>query len=318
MNTMTSRRSFLAASAAAAGACALPPLSRAEPAAAPGAAQFRYALNTGTVRGYKLTLSEQIDLAVQAGYAGIEPWISDLAKAAETGGSLKELGKRCADAGLSVISAIGFAAWAVNDDSARAKGLEQLRRDMDLVAQLGGTHIAASPAGVSKPDVTLDLDRAAERYRAALELGRTLGIVPQLEFWGASANLSRLDQCLYVAARAGHPDACVLADVYHLHRGGSDPASLRQLSRSAAYTLHMNDYPARPRETLTDADRVWPGDGVAPLRDILGAYVQNRANLWLSIELFNPEYWKRPAAETARTGLEKMKAAVAAHAGAVA
>lgn len=314
-NTM-SRRAFLTAATVTAGACALPPLSRAEHATAASLDQFRYALNTGTLRGYKLPLAEQIDLAIQAGYAGIEPWITDLTKAAETGGALKDLGKRCTDANLSVISAIGFSAWAVNDDAARAKGLEQMRRDMDLVAQLGGTHIAASPAGVNKPDVTLDLDRAAERYRAVLELGRTFGVVPQLEFWGPSANLSRLDQCLYVAARAGHPDACVLADVYHLHRGGSAPEALKLLGRSGAYTLHMNDYPARPRETLTDADRVWPGDGVAPLRDILKAYADNRASLWLSIELFNPGYWMRPAAETARTGLAKMKASVAAHLGA--
>jgi sugar phosphate isomerase/epimerase len=309
--TLTSRRTFLTAAAIGAGACTLPSPSKAAPAKY-AHDTFRYALNTGTLRGYKLTLPEQVDFAIRSGFTGIEPWIADLAKVAESGGSLKDLGKRCADAGLTVISAIGFASWAVNDDTARAAGLEQVRRDMDLVAQMGGTHIAASPAGVNKPDVALDLDRAAERYRAVLELGRTAGVIPQLEFWGASANLCRLDQCLYVAARAGHPDACVLADVFHLYKGGSDPASLRLLSRSAAYCFHMNDYPAQPpRETIKDAERVWPGDGIAPLREMLKIFVDNHAAPWLSIELFNAEYWKRPAAETARTGLEKMKSVVA-------
>ena len=310
MNACTTRRTFMTAATIGAGALGLPYPSRAETAKAAG--NFRFSLNTGTIRGYKLSLHEQIDLAIKAGYAGIEPWVSDLAKVTENGGSLKDLGKRCADAGLAVINAIGFAAWAVNDDAARAKGLEQFKRDMDLVAQMGGTHIAASPAGVNKPDVTLDLDRAAERYRAVLELGRTMGVVPQLEFWGSSANLSRLDQCLYVAARAAHPDACILADVFHLYKGGSDPASLRLLGRSAAYTLHMNDYPAQPpRETVKDADRIWPGDGIAPLRDILKAYADNRAEIWLSVELFNAEYWKLPAEETARTGLKKMRSVAA-------
>ncbi len=309
---LTSRRSFLTAAAIGAGAWALPTPSQAA-LTKPAAGTFRFALNTGTIRGYKLDLPAQIDLAIRAGYAGIEPWISDLAKVAESGGSLKDLGKRCADAGLTVISAIGFAGWAVNDDAARAAGLEQMRRDMGLVAQLGGTHIAASPAGVNKPDVALDRDRAAERYRAVLELGRNSGVIPQLEFWGASANLSRLDQCLYVAARAGHPDACVLADAFHMYKGGSDPASLRLLGRSAAYSFHMNDYPAQPpRETIKDADRIWPGDGIAPLRDILKTFIENRSEPWLSIELFNAEYWKRPAEETARTGLEKMKAVASA------
>ncbi len=313
MELAFSRRGFLAAAAAGAGALAAAGARGQSEAARPQPGEFRFALNTGTIRGYKLPLAEQVKLVAQAGYAGIEPWTADLAKAAEAAGALKDLRQRCADAGLAVISAIGFAAWAVDDDAARAQGMEQMKRDMDLVAQVGGTHIAASPMGVNKAGVTLDLDRAAERYRAVLELGRTLGVIPQLEFWGASANLSRLDQCLYVAARAGHPDACVLADAFHMYRGGTEPAALRLLVRSAAYSFHMNDYPASPaREALKDADRVWPGDGVAPLREILGAFRENRASVWLSVELFNATYWARPAEETARTGLEKMKAAVAA------
>lgn len=313
MGTAFSRRAFLAAAAAGAGGRAASGARGQAEAARPQAGEFRFSLNTGTLRGYKLPLEEQIRLAAKAGYAGIEPWTADLAKAAEAAGALKDLRQRCSDAGLAVISAIGFAAWAVNDDAARAQGMEQMKRDMDLVAQLGGTHIAASPMGVNKAGATLDLDRAAERYRAVLELGRNMGVIPQLEFWGASANLSRLDQCLYVAARAAHPDACVLADVFHMYRGGTEPAALRLLGRSAAYSFHMNDYPAAPvREALKDADRVWPGDGVAPIREILGIFRENRASVWLSVELFNPAYWTRPAEETARTGLEKMKAAVAA------
>ncbi|HNX35439.1 MAG TPA: sugar phosphate isomerase/epimerase family protein [Kiritimatiellia bacterium] len=311
MSATFSRRDFLTATACA-GGLTLCGDNRGTPAPASTSGGFRFALNTGTVRGYKLPLAAQIDLTAQAGYAGIEPWISDIAKAAEGGDSLKDLGKRCADLGLSVISAIGFASWAVDDDAARAKGLEQMKRDMALVAQLGGTHIAASPAGVNQAGVKLDLDRAAERYRAVLELGRTMGIIPQLEFWGASANINRVDQCLFVAARAAHPDACVLADAFHMYRGGSEPASLRLLGRSAAYSFHMNDYPAQPaRETLKDADRIWPGDGIAPLRDILSIFAENRAEPWLSVELFNAGYWQRPAKETARTGLEKMKGVVA-------
>ena len=283
----------------------------AAPAPAAGGS-FRYALNTATLRGYKLPLADQIVLTAKAGYTGIEPWVEDIAKAAAGGTSLGALKRQCADAGLSVISAIGFAAWAVDDDAARAKGMEQMKRDMDLVAQIGGTRIAASPAGVYKADVKLDLDRAAERYRDVLELGRDMGVIPQLEFWGAAANLSRVDQCLYVAARAAHPDACVLADAYHMYRGGSEAASLRLLSRSATHCFHMNDYPAEPaREALKDSDRVWPGDGIAPLTEILRTLAENRADVWLSVELFNAAYWQRPAPETARTGLDKMKEAVA-------
>jgi len=105
----------------------------------------------------------------------------------------------------------------------------------------------------------------------------------------------------------------VLADVYHLHKGGTDPAALKLLGREAVHVFHMNDYPADPpRETIQDSHRVWPGDGVAPMKRILGHLAANHCRVMLSLELFNADYWKLPALDAAKTGLAKMKAAVQA------
>jgi sugar phosphate isomerase/epimerase len=312
MKSFLSRRQFVRAGGAVLAAAAVP--AKAQQGNAGGQpARFRFGLNTGTLRGYKLALPEQIEVAARAGYDGIEPWVDDIDKFVDGGGSLAHLKRRCRDLGLEVYSAIGFAQWIVDDDAARAKGLEQLKRDMSRIAELGGSRIAAPPAGATAPGVILDFARMAERYRAILELGRALGVVPQLEIWGMSANLGNLADALAVAARAGHPAACILADVFHLYKGGSAPASLHLLARSAAHVFHMNDYPAVPdRAKVTDAQRIWPGDGVAPLKEMLGYLVANDCRLFLSLELFNSEYWKLPVAECARVGLEKMKAAVSA------
>jgi 2-keto-myo-inositol isomerase len=285
-------------------------LSR-QPTASGQTGCFRFGLNTATLRGYQLGLAEQIEVAAKAGYDGIEPWLADIAKYADGGGSLKDLRQRCRDRGLEVYGAIGFAQWIVDDDAQRSKGVEQMKRDMALVAELGGSRIAAPPAGANRSDTRLDQVRMAERYRVILDAGGELGVVPQLEIWGASANLNHLADALAVAARAGHPNACVLADVYHLYKGGTAPSALRLLGRQAAHVFHMNDYPASPdRATITDAHRVWPGDGVAPLKEILGHLVANDCRLMLSLEVFNAEYWKSPVAETARIGLAKMKSSV--------
>ena len=306
---MFTRRSFCAAAAVAPGGLALTARGQKRDEASEPYWRFRPCLNTGTIRGYKLPLEKQIELAVSCGYHGIEPWMSDVAEAAKGEGALGRLAERCRAAGLAVTSAIGFAPWAVDDDSARAKGLEQMKRDMAMLAELGGTHIAAPPAGINGDYPVVSLDVLAERYRAVLELGRDMGVVPQIEYWGASTNLSRLEQCVYVAARADHPDACVLADAFHTYKGGSSFHALRLLGRNAVHCFHINDYPADPpRSTIRDADRVWPGDGIAPLKEIVSAFRDNRADVWLSVEVFNQEYWKNPAEETAKTGLEKIRA----------
>lgn len=318
----TNRRGFLtrgglgAAACAGAGLLSNPVLSAraaADAADVPPPYRFAYALNTGTIRGQKLGLVGEIEATAKAGYTGIEPWLGTIHEYVQGGGSLREIRRRCEDCGLQVCSGIGFAAWVVDDDQQRRAGLEQMKRDMDVLAQIGGTHIAAPPSGANRPGTRLDLDAAAERYAALLELGREMGVIPQVEIWGSSANLSHGAQALYVAAQSGHPDACVLLDAYHMYRGGTPPSVLKLLGRQAVHCFHMNDYPAQPpRETITDADRIWPGDGIAPLAEILGYLAANHCQVILSLELFNRDYWQLPAAEAARQGLEKMKAAVAA------
>lgn len=323
MNQFLNRRQLMgsAAVAALAGVC---PASAADPAAPndlaiapaqsatpPAAKAVRYCLNMSTIRGQKLSLPEQVDVAAKAGYDAIEPWMGELHQYVQGGGSAVDLKKRIADAGLTVESAIGFAEWIVDDDARRAAGLEQAKKDMDLIRSIGGTRIAAPPTGATQ-QTDLHLLKAADRYRALLELGDQLDITPQVEVWGFSKSLSRLGETALVAIEARHRRACILPDVYHLYKGGSEFSALRLLSGSAVQVFHMNDYPADPaRDKIADKDRVYPGDGVAPLTQILRDLFSAGFRGVLSLELFNPEYWKQDALVVARTGLEKMKAAVA-------
>jgi sugar phosphate isomerase/epimerase len=63
---------------------------------------------------------------------------------------------------------------------------------------------------------------------------------------------------------------------------------------------------------IKDADRVFPGDGVAPLAETFRILRDIGYRGMLSLELFNPEYYKRDAFEVVRTGLDKTRAAVKA------
>jgi 2-keto-myo-inositol isomerase len=311
-DTSLSRRQWLSAAAlTGVSISASTSASAQNEAKAAASPRVQYSLNMSTIRGQKLSVPEQVDLAATAGYDAIEPWINELRQYQQAGGSVDDLRKRIADRGLKVPSAIGFAEWIVNDDRKRAAGLEQAKRDMDLIRSIGGTHIAAPPAGATK-DTNINLLQAAERFRTLVELGASMNVIPQLEVWGFSTTLSRLGETMLVATESRHPKACVLLDVYHLYKGGSEFAGLRLLSGAAMNCFHMNDYPAAPpRATIKDADRVYPGDGVAPLTPMLRELFATGFCGTLSLELFNPSYWKQDPLNVARTGLEKMKAAVA-------
>jgi len=228
-----SRRRFMAGAGAAIGTAVTTVGITAAQAAGKTTSRstmpFRYCLNTSTIRGQKLSLDKEIEITATAGYDAIEPWVSKINEYAKSGGSLKDIRRRISDLGLTVESAIAFSRWIVDDDAERAKALEQNKRDMDSLAQIGGKRIAAPPAGATRT-AGLDLMKAAERYRALLELGDEMGVVPQIEVWGSSKNLHRLGQSMFVVIESGHPKACLLPDVYHIYKGGSDFHGLKLLS----------------------------------------------------------------------------------------
>ena len=313
MKSRLSRRNALAQAGLLVGAvvagekAGLPTVS-ANPATQEAERPFRYCLNTATIRGQKLGIVKEIEVTARAGYDAIEPWVGSIQDYVQNGGTLTELRKRISESGLTVESAIGFPEWIVEDDIRRAKGMERAKREMDTVAQLGGKRFAAPPAGATDLP-KLDLMKAAERYRALLEAGEQIGLVPQLELWGSSKNLGRLGECICVAMETGHRNACVLADVFHLYKGGSDVHGMRLLGGNALQVLHMNDFPSDPpREKIDDSYRVYPGDGAAPLAEILRLLRGTGGQKVLSLELFNRKYWAEDALEVAKTGLAKMKA----------
>jgi sugar phosphate isomerase/epimerase len=317
MNThKLSRREALVGGGLLAGAAVLGERPGFAAAPAGGSAQapaspFRYCLNMATLRGQKLGMVKEVEVAAKAGYEGIEPWVNAIEAYVQDGGTLKELRQRISDSGLTVEGAIGFPEWLVDDEARRAKGLELAKRQMDMVVQIGGRRFAAPPAGATGLP-KLDLMQAAERYRTLLEAGAQIGVVPQLELWGHSKNLGRLSECVAVAMETGHPNACVLADVFHLYKGGSDFRGVRLLGAQAIQVLHMNDYPNDPpREKIDDSYRVYPGDGVAPLTELLQTLRRTGGQRVLSLELFNRKYWSEDALEVAKTGLARMRAVVA-------
>lgn len=273
----------------------------------------RFCLNTATIRGQKLPLEQVVEIAAEAGYDAIEPWIDELEAFEAGGGDLAALGSRVRELGMSVEGAIGFFEWIVDDPARRAAGLERARADMERLRRFGGKRIAAPPFGAHETgSPPVSLSDAAERYAALCDVGERAGVTPLCEIWGFSANLSKLGEGMFVAAESGHPDACLLLDSYHLYKGGSPVEGLRFLSGDKLPIFHINDYPDIPRERIVDADRVWPGDGVAPLVPMLRILAEIGFSGYLSLELFHPDYWAMEPLAAARIGLEKLKDVVAA------
>ena len=264
--------------------------------------QFTLCLNTSTIR--PASLMDKIRITGQAGYEAIELWSDDLTKYEAEKGSLEDVVKALEDNGLRVVTLIALHGWMDSVGAKYQESLEEARRKMGQAAVVGSEYIIASP-----PRGRVDLDLGAERYRQLLQIGREYGVKPAMEFLGFVDHVNQIKHAWQVVTGADDPDGTIILDVFHMYRGGSTLDDLKKIPADRIAIFHFNDAPESPaREQQTDANRVYPGDGVAPLGEMLEIVKGSGYQGVISLELFNPKYWEQDPAEVARVGLEKMKA----------
>ena len=270
---------------------------------------FKFCLNTSTIRKEGKTILDAIDTAANAGYDGIEPWVSELDQWIQAGGSLEEVGEKAESRGIQIVNLIAFPEWAVPEEDRRAKGLVEAERCLKMAQALNSAFLAAPPMGIH--DRKVDLFPVAERFAELVDLAAGYGVTPLVEYWGIAQTLGTTGEALFVAAECGRPGVQLLADVFHMYKGSGHHNGFEHFGPGRLGLVHINDYPEIPnREAVTDADRVYPGDGVAPWDQILQSLNAIGYEGMLSLELFNQDYWDQGPEASAREGLEKLRQCV--------
>jgi sugar phosphate isomerase/epimerase len=262
---------------------------------------FVYCLNTSTIR--PTPLLEKIKVAGKAGYQAIEPWNDEITEYLKQGGTISELKKALADAGLKVVSVIALHSWVTTDGDEYSKVLDECRRRMDQAVQLSSPYIVASP-----PQEVVDLDRATRRFGELMTIGKSMGVIPSMEFLGFVDGIKNVGSAWAIARGTGDPNATVVADVFHMIRGGGSIDDLLQLSGDRLANFHINDVPSSPDPlTQTDYDRVMLGEGIADLPKVISNLRQIGYHGPLSLELFNRDLWEADPEMVVKKGLDRVR-----------
>jgi 2-keto-myo-inositol isomerase len=186
--------------------------------------------------------------------------------------------------------------------------LDDCKRRMAQAAALGSPHIVASP-----PQQVVDLKRASARFAELLQIGASLGVLPSMEFLGFVAGVKNVASAWAIAQGSGDPRATVVADVFHMIRGGGSVDDLRSLEGDRLACFHINDLPAQPDPlTQKDEDRVMVGEGIADLPRVIANLRAISYRGPISLELFNRHLWQQDPLEVARSGIERIRALVEA------
>lgn len=272
-----------------------------------GKSQWPITINSSTIR--PTPLKDKIRVAAEAGYDGIELWVNELEEFESAGGDLKALGAEIRDKGLFVPNIIGLWDSMPMEQEAWEKSLEATRRRMRMSSAVGSIHVAAIPA----PDrADFDLKLGAQRYRELLRIGREeFNLIVACEFVGFMSGVHRLGQGSAIALDADDATACLVADTFHLYRGGSGFEGLRHLNGDFIAVFHWNDVPADPpREKLADEHRIYPGDGILPLKRAFELLRIINYRGPISLEMFNRKHWEQDPLTVAKTGIEKIRALI--------
>jgi 2-keto-myo-inositol isomerase len=270
---------------------------------------FGYCLNTSTIRCEGKSVIDAIDTAATAGYDAIEPWVKEIDEWVGAGGTLDQMREHAASRGIQIINLIAFPEWAVPEDDRREAGLGEAGRCLAIAQNLGCPFLAAPPFGIH--DRQVDILGVADRFADLIDLAAPYGVTPLLEYWGIAKTLGKTGEALLVAAECGRRGVQLLADVFHMYKGSGHHCGFEHFGAGHLGLVHVNDYPASPnQDDISDADRVYPGDGLAPWKEI----VQNLNRIgyegMLSLELFNQTYWDQGPDVAAKEGLVKLRQCV--------
>ena len=271
--------------------------------------RFDYCLNTSTIRSPGVSVLEYVDIAADAGYDGIEPWVEEIDTWVEAGGSLEKLRDHAGSRGIRIVNLIAFFEWAVPENDRHARGMKEARRCFEIAQVLECPFVATAPKGIHDREV--DLFSVARRFAELTDNVSDFAPKPLLEFWGVARTLGTVGEALLVAAESGVRDARLLTDIFHMYKGSGHQRGMEYLDPERLGLVHVNDYPSIPgRADIEDADRVYPGDGEAPWGQIVASLERQEYRGMLSLELFNPAYWAEGPVATARKGIEKLRKCV--------
>ncbi len=240
----------------------------------------------------------------KAGVRAVEPWIHKVRQFAEKE-SFAVAKRLLDDHGMRTPSSCAMGELVEPRDDRQQK-IEQLKGNLEIAQKMGFERFVVHSFSSEQYNVD-DYKRGADNVRELGEIGESFGVVINIEFIRMQRFIGTLPSSLRIVREANHPYARPLFDFFHFWAGQGKMADLELLQEGEPDHAHFHDTPDMPREILRDADRVFPGEGVCPLRDILEVLRRKNYKGYLSVELFGKQYQEADPYEMAKRAIETTK-----------
>lgn len=264
----------------------------------------------------KNTLSDDLELCLKYGYEYIEIRIDNLRKHLETNSirDLREFFKsgRLKPLSLNAIDGINFLSddqWrdVLNDFTFACLMCKELNIPYIVV---GSTHNDEMQFK-SQEEIFCDSVKSLRRLSDFASIfGAKIGFEPiGHKDWCVRS----IKQSWDIVKAVDRENVGLVFDVFNLYAfsGLSDMESLKEIPGEKIYILHINDSEDKPISELHPLQhRLFPGDGIIPLKKFLTALMATGYDDNASLELFNPIFMNMEPEEVIKEGYLKTKAVI--------
>ncbi len=251
-------------------------------------------------------LPKDIEVAALAGYDALEIWGAKLEEYLRSH-SVADLGRLFEESKIRPLSINSIEFITFKSGSEWDKVASACHEYCRIAQAIGCQSVVVVPS--PRPAGLQDAHVARESVRALRELSSIAGgygVSLAFEFLGFEwCSVVTLDQCSAIVDEVGRDNVGMVLDTFHFFAGGSELDSISRVNPTRLLILHMSDAEAKPRRELQDADRLFPGDGVIPLRAMLERLRRIGYDGFASVEIFRPEYWEWDPLRLAQTARQK-------------
>jgi len=242
-----------------------------------------------------ITLGERdlptaVEASAKAGFTALELWLPHVERFVAEGRPAADARALLKDHGLEAAGACYVAGLLTSTGDAKRKAFDAAKARFELCQELGARAIVCVGDGPAAPTLD-DYHTAAEQAREVCDLAGSFGLGVALEFVAGFPFIGTLATAAKVVNDADHHNLGILFDCFHFWAGRSKMEDFDALRGAPIAFVHLNDARSLPRELLRDSDRVLPGQGAFPLREIVRRIAATGYDGYYSLELFNPELW---------------------------
>lgn len=245
------------------------------------------------------------DAAAYPAGGAVELWLTKLEQHLATA-SVADTTKLLSDRGLRPVAAALQGGLLLSQGEQRKAHFDHFRRRLDLCQAFGIRTLVVAADFAAAPDPQA-LGRAVVSLAQAGEWAAGFGVRLALEFRGADAFCSCLDTAVSLAEGCREPNVGVCLDVFHYYKGPSKPEDLARLTAANLFHVQVCDVAGVPRELMTDADRVMPGDGDFALGPVVRRLREIGYDGAVSLELMDPVVWGSDPRQVVGLGLRAVE-----------